>query len=305
MKLSVVTTLYKSSAFIDDFYEKISKEANKITDDYEVIFVNDGSPDDSLDKAIVLHQNHERVKVFNLSRNFGHHQAIMEGLDQSTGDYVFLIDVDLEEDPELIGLFWDKIHQSDNIDVVYGVQKKRKGGRFEKISGELFYNVFNAISSTKIPNNASTVRMMKRPYVDALLRFKEKELYLEGIFSFTGFNQDAIVIKKNSKGTSSYTLSKKIALLVNSITSFSSAPLTFIFYLGSFITFTSIIFIIYIVISKLIFHDILEGWTFIVASIWLLGGLILFSIGIIGVYLAKVFIETKSRPRTIVKNKYL
>ncbi len=305
MKLSVVTTLYKSSAFIDDFYEKISKEANKITDDYEIIFVNDGSPDDSLDKAIVLHQNHERVKVFNLSRNFGHHQAIMEGLDQSTGDYVFLIDVDLEEDPELIGLFWDKIHQSDNIDVVYGVQKKRKGGRFEKFSGELFYNIFNAISSTKIPKNASTVRMMKRPYVDALLRFKEKELYLEGIFSFTGFNQDAIVIKKDSRGTSSYTLSKKIALLVNSITSFSSSPLTFIFYLGSFITFTSIVFIIYIVISKLFFHNILEGWTFIVASIWLLGGLILFSIGIIGIYLAKVFTETKSRPRTIVKNKYL
>lgn len=140
MKLSIVTTLYKSSEYIDDFYQRISIEAYKITNDYEIIFVDDGSPDESLQKAIGLYQNDSKVKVIELSRNFGHHKAIMTGLSHAVGDYVFLIDSDLEEEPELLGRFWKELHKAEEIDVVYGVQETRKGGRFEKIVELYFIN---------------------------------------------------------------------------------------------------------------------------------------------------------------------
>ena len=128
MKLSIVTTLYKSSPYIDEFYVRISKEAQKITNDYEIIFVDDGSPDDSLLKVVALYERDSRVKVVELSRNFGHHKAIMTGLSCAKGDFVFLIDSDLEEAPELLGSFWNELQKEDDLDVVYGVQEKRKGG---------------------------------------------------------------------------------------------------------------------------------------------------------------------------------
>src|SRR6185369_8084865 len=126
MKLSIVTTLYYSEPFIKEFYNRITAEAKKITDSYEIIFVNDGSPDPSLAAAIELHKNDTHVKVFDLSRNFGHHKAIMTGLSHAKGDYVFLIDVDLEELPEWLGMFWKDMKNQTEFDVIYGVQDTRK-----------------------------------------------------------------------------------------------------------------------------------------------------------------------------------
>lgn len=120
MKLSIVTTLYKSSPYVDEFYERISKEAQKITDNYEIIFVDDGSPDDSLQKCITLHQQDKKVTVIELSRNFGHHKAIMIGLSHTQGFFVFLIDVGLEEEPELLGRFWQELQNDEGLDLVYG-----------------------------------------------------------------------------------------------------------------------------------------------------------------------------------------
>ena len=143
MKLSIVTTLYKSSEYVEEFYKRITKEAKKITDDYEIIFVDDGSPDDSLKKCVSLHKQDQKIKVIELSRNFGHHKAIMTGLSYAKGDFVFLIDSDLEEDPEFLEIFWEELQSGEDLDVVYGLQKSRKGGWFEKFSGGLFYKVFN------------------------------------------------------------------------------------------------------------------------------------------------------------------
>lgn len=143
MKLSIVTTLYYSAPYIEEFYKRIKTSIAKLNiTDYEIIFVDDGSPDNSLEVAKSIIAIDQNVSVIDLSRNFGHHKAIMTGLTHAKGDYIFLIDVDLEEEPELLELFW-KENDNDDVDVVYGIQRKRKGKIFEKISGFQFFIIFN------------------------------------------------------------------------------------------------------------------------------------------------------------------
>jgi len=167
MELSIVTTMYHSAPYIEEFYERVSKAAKKITGDYEIIFVNDGSPDNALDIAVALHEKDSRVIVVDLSRNFGHHRAMMTGLGYARGEKVFLIDCDLEEEPELLATFHEKFTK-DGCDVVYGVQKTRKGGAFERITGNLFYTVFNRLSGIRMPHNLVTARLMSGRYVKSL-----------------------------------------------------------------------------------------------------------------------------------------
>ncbi len=304
MKLSIVATLYHSSSYVDEFYERITKEVLQITDDYEIIFVDDGSPDDSLQKCISLHNKDKKVKVIELSRNFGHHKAIMTGLSHAKGDFVFLIDVDLEEEPELLGKFWNELQGSEDIDVIYGVQENRKGGWFERWSGGLFWNIINFLSTTKIPHNMITARLMTNQYNKELLRYKESELFIGGIWADAGFNQREIKVYKSSSSTTTYTTRKKISLLVNSITSFSSKPLVYIFNIGLVTTFISFLFILKLVFDKVFFDIAFEGWTSLIVSVWFFGGLIILLLGIIGIYLSKIFIEVKNRPYSIVRKFY-
>lgn len=302
MKLSIVTTLYKSSPYIDEFYVRISKEAQKITNDYEIIFVDDGSPDDSLLKAVVLYERDSRVKVVELSRNFGHHKAIMTGLSYVKGEFVFLIDSDLEEAPELLGNFWEELQKENGLDVVYGVQEERKGGWFERWSGAIFYSIFIYLSDMKIGRNQIMARLMSRRYVDNLIAHRDRAIFLGGLFELTGFNQKSIVCKKIHKGDTSYTFAKRLAQALNSIVSFSAKPLYIISLLGMLIFLLSIFYIFYLIIAKLFFFDPISGWTSILVSIYFLGGLVLFSIGIIGIYVNKIFEEVKNRPYSIIKN---
>ncbi len=303
MKISVVTTLYYSSGYIQEFYSRIHTQIRQITNDYEIIFVNDGSPDSSLEVATNLIQKDPAIIVLDLSRNFGHHKAIMTGLKESSGDLVFLIDCDLEEEPELLLPFYTKMLETDS-DVVYGIQKKRKGNLFEKYSGHFFYNFRNYIIQEKIPENIFIARLMKREYVEGLLQFKEKELSLDNIFYYTGYKQTPFFAHKHSKGTSTYSFKKKFQLAINSITSFSSRPLLFIFNTGVFITFFSFLYVALLVFNYFLFGRSVEGWTSLIASVWLLGGIIILFVGIIGIYLSKIFTETKDRPFTIIKTKY-
>jgi putative glycosyltransferase len=302
MKLSIVTTLYKSSQYIDEFYTRISKEAQIITDDYEIIFVDDGSPDDSLQKAVSLYEKDSRVKVIELSRNFGHHKAIMTGLSHAKGEFVFLIDCDLEEEPELLGQFWEELQNEKNLDVVYGVQESRKGNWFERFSGGLFWKLINFMSPIKIPSNMITARLMTIKYVQSLIEYKESEIFIGGIWADTGFKQKEIEVKKGSQSETTYTLKRKLELFLNSITSFSSKPLIYIFYIGLITTFFSTAFILKLLIDKLFFGLAFEGWTSLIVSVWFFGGLIILLLGIIGIYLSKIFIEVKQRPYTIVRN---
>ena len=304
MKLSIVTTLYKSSPYVDEFYERISKEAQKITDNYEIIFVDDGSPDDSLQKCITLHQQDKKVTVIELSRNFGHHKAIMTGLSHAQGDFVFLIDVDLEEQPELLGKFWEELQNGEDLDVVYGVQRARKGGWFEKVTGDLFYRLCNKIAHIKLPKNAITCRLTTSQYNKALISHQESEIFLLGLWVISGFNQKGVYVKKYSTSDTTYNARRKISLLFNFLTSFSSFPLKIIFYIGFTISFVSSTYITWIVIQKIFFDVSLEGWTSLIVSIWFLGGVMLLSIGVIGIYISKIFSETKQRPNTIIRKKY-
>ena len=164
MKISVVTTLYNSAPYISEFVNRARTELTKLTDDYEIILVDDGSPDDSLRIALELLPAEPQLKVIELSRNFGHHKAIMTGLEHATGDLIFLIDVDLEEPPELLGQFSQTL-RDEKLDVVFGFQKARKGALLERLGGHLAWRFLNLFLPVKIPYNHSTIRLMTRDYV--------------------------------------------------------------------------------------------------------------------------------------------
>jgi putative glycosyltransferase len=305
MKLSIVTTLYKSSLYVNEFYARISKEAQKITDNFEIIFVDDGSPDDSLQKCITLHQQDQKVTVVELSRNFGHHKAIMTGLLHAQGDFVFLIDVDLEEEPELLESFWHELQSDEDLDVVYGVQEKRKGRWFERWTGKLYYNLFNYMADEgHATKNLSTVRLMNKNYVNQFILFKEKDFFFAPISELVGFNQKPIIIEKLDISDTTYTFLHKYNILINSIFSFSIKPLYFIFYFGLLITLLSFVFAGGLVFNKLVYNSSMEGWTSVMALISLLGGIVIFFLGIISIYISKIFTESKNRPFSIVKKIY-
>jgi putative glycosyltransferase len=304
MKLSIVTTLYQSGPHISEFHKRISSVAQRLVgDDYEIILVNDGSPDNSLDLAIKLTEQDSHVTVVDLSRNFGHHKAMMTGLAHAEGKRVFLIDSDLEEEPEWLLTFESQMNK-EKCDVVYGVQEQRKGKLFERWSGRWFYRSFKLLTGLALPENVVTARLMSKRYVDSLLRHTEREVFMAGLWYITGFTQSSQTIKKYSTSDTTYTLRQKMSLFVNSVTSFSNAPLIGIFYIGISISLFSGIYIFYLLIQWIFLAKPLSGWLSVVASIWLLGGMIISFIGVIGIYLSKIYSETKQRPYTIVKQMY-
>jgi putative glycosyltransferase len=303
VQLSIVTTLYRSAPYIAEFHRRASLAASAITSDYEVVMVHDGSPDDSLAVALECVARDERVRVVDLSRNFGHHKAMMTGLMYARGDLIFLVDSDLEEEPELLSTFADTLRATE-ADVVYGVQAGRRGGVFERWTGALFFKTFNLLSDFPIPENLVTVRLMTRRYVDALLNHRERETIIAGLWTITGFRQVPIEVTKHAASATTYNLGRKIAILVDSITSFSRRPLEIIFYLGLGIGSLAALAALYLVIRRVFFGILLPGWPSLIVSVWFLGGLILTCLGIIGIYLSRIFIETKQRPYTIVRQVY-
>lgn len=304
MKLSIVVTLYQSATYINEFHERAIAAAKRVVgDDYEIVFVNDGSPDNSLDMAIRISEQNSHVVIVDLSRNFGHHKAMMTGMAHAKGELVFLIDSDLEEEPEWLELFSRRIIH-EGCDVVYGVQERRKGDWFERWSGQWFYRFFKMLTGLSLPENVVTTRLMTRRYVDALLRHQEREVFMAGLWHITGFDQRPQVVMKHNTSATTYTFRRKMSLLVNSVTSFTNAPLVSIFYIGIVISLFAVTYIAFLVFSWLYFEKSMSGWTSVMASIWLLGGLIISFIGVVGIYLSKIFSETKQRPYTIVRQIY-
>ena len=304
MKLSIVSTLYHSAAYIDEFHRRATAAACEWAgDSYEIVLVNDGSPDSSLEQAVAWSRKDPRVVVVDLSRNFGHHKAIMTGLAHSLGDWVFLVDSDLEEEPEWLRDFAAHL-QKQGGDVVYGVQRTRKGGWFERWSGGLFYRLMAAISGVEMHPNMVTARLMTRRYVDALLRHEEREVDIGGLWSATGFAQSAFTVNKHNTSATTYTLSRRVAVLVNSITSFSNWPLVAIFYIGVAIFLASATVTAAVIVQWTLLDKPVSGWTSLIVSVWLLGAMIISFLGVIGIYLAKMFSEVKGRPYTIVREVY-
>ncbi len=302
MKLSIVTTLYQSATYIDEFHRRVSTEARKLVgEEFEIVMVNDGSPDDSLERAVTLHRADPHVVVVDLSRNFGHHKAMMTGLAHSRGERVFLIDSDLEEEPEWLGEFNANM-QNSGADAVYGVQASRRGGALERLTGRWFYRLFRLLTGVQQPDNIVTARLMTRRYVEALVAHRERELNIGGLWVVTGFRQVGHVVVKQASSPTTYTLARKLGHLVNAITSFSSLPLVLTFYLGVAISTTAAVFIGYLLFRYFFVAAPPDGYTSILASIWLFSGLIVMVLGIQGIYIAKIFSEVKQRPYTIVRD---
>lgn len=301
MKISVVATLFHSEKYVEEFYHRCLKSIISVTDDYEFIFVDDGSPDLANKSVLNIQKVDNRVILIELSRNFGHHQAMLTGLKHCTGEYIFLIDTDLEEEPELFTLFWEEMQKNPTCDVVFGRQAERKGNWFEKISGSIFYKFLSFFIAFEYPNNALTARLMRQNYVQSLHLFTERSLELWGVFHLAGFHQKEVVVHKGYKGSSTYTFTKKLNVAFETITSLSNRPLYFIFFLGMLITFFSIVNLVVILYKKYILQHQIEGWASLIASIWFIGGLIIFILGIISVYLAKIFVEVKQRPISVIK----
>lgn len=302
--LSIVSTLYQSADHLAEFVARCHTAASQMAGaDYEILLVNDGSPDDSLALALKMAEGDPRLTIVDLSRNFGHHRALMVGLDLSVGAHVFLIDSDLEEDPDWLGPFHAQMRDSD-ADVVFGVQEARKGGAFERVSGRVFYRVMNRLSGLQLHDGLVTARLMTRRYVDALLLHEEREIMLAGLWQITGFAQVPLAVKKASSDRSSYTLSKKIALMENAITSFSIEPLRIIFKVGLLVSSAMFSFIIYLCAAWLFVADPPSGWTALITAVLFSSGVMMVFLGVIGVYVGKIYLEVKRRPYAIIRKVY-
>ena len=304
MKLSIVATLYRSASYIEEFLTRSTTVARQLVgDSFEIVLVNDGSPDNSLEIAVAQIAQFPRLKVVDLSRNFGHHKAMMTGLAHATGEHVYLLDSDLEEEPEWLFEFW-RTMQDEHADMVYGVQRARKGSLYERITGPLFYRLFRALTGIVQPDNIVTARVMSRRFVDALLLHQEREINIGGLWIITGFRQVKAVVKKHATSPTTYTLGRKLDHLINAVTSFSSLPLIFTFYAGLLISFSAVLYITYSVLLRLLQPTVPVGFTALIASIWFFSGLIVFFLGVQGIYLAKIFTEVKQRPYTIIREVY-
>ena len=303
MKLSIVTTLYRSALDIDEFHRRAMQAAEAIANDIEMVIVNDGSPDNSLDLALALQRADPRIVIVDLARNFGHHKALMTGLAHAAGDLIFLIDSDLEEQPEDLEQLYQRFRQGD-CDVVYGILESRRGGLVQKLPGALFFRFLEALSDHPIPRNVFTARLMTRDYVRALLRHRDREFSIAHLWQVTGFRQQPIALKKLSLSPTSYTLRRRVEMAIRDITTTSSRLLYLIFYVGISIFGLSIAVILYFLGRYFTSGIGVDGFTSQIVSIWFLGGLITFILGILGIYMANILAETKRRPLTSVRRVY-
>jgi putative glycosyltransferase len=303
-RLSVVTTLFHSEGYVLELYQRLTIEAKKLAgNEYEIIFVNDGSPDQSLDKVVEIAKKDGKVTVIDLSRNFGHHQAMMSGLSYAKGNLIFLIDSDLEEMPEWLSIFSLKMENTKS-DVVFGIQEKRRGNIFERVTGEFFYRLFRLLTRLNQDNNITTARLMTKRYVRALLKYQESEINIGGLWILAGFKQESIAVTKVTSSPTTYSFGKKLDLFINAVTSFSALPLVFIFYSGVLISLTALLFIFWLLFRYMFYITPPDGYVSTIASVWFFSGLIILYAGILGIYISKIFIEVKNRPNIVIRDIY-
>jgi putative glycosyltransferase len=299
MKLSIVTTLYNSALFVAEFHRRATEAAVRLGVKHEIVIVDDGSSDSSLEIALGLAKRDPSLRVVELSRNFGHHKALMAGMEHATGDLIFLIDVDLEEPPELLEPFYQELMRN-HWDVVYGYQEQRKGGLLDRYGGRLAWYVITKLYSVRAPVNQCTVRLMRRDFVQSLLLHKESNPVIGALWVITGYRQFGMPIKKQARKDVSYTVLMRIRALLNGITSFSTVPLKAMIVFGMSMSLFSFLFGLVVVAEKLLYNTAV-GWASIMASLWFLGGVIIFCTGVLGIYISAIFIETKRRPYVIVR----
>ena len=303
MRLSLVTSLYNSSSHLAEFYQRSKDVCMQIApESHEIILVNDGSPDSSLAIALALRKKDKCVKVIDLSRNHGHHKALMIGLRAAEADLIYVLDCDLEESPEWCGLFKNELEKY-KVDLVFGFQGKRRGQGIERLAGRLFYSVFNLLAGVRIHPNQTVARLMTDEYRRALIAYGERDVFFAGLCELAGFRQLPFQVVKGSGSQTTYNLSRKVGMFVASITSFSSKPLIIIFYAGLLVSIISLASCIVLVLIWLLKISPVSGWISLMSSLWLIGGLLMLFLGVIGIYLAKIFDEVKRRPYATIRHE--
>jgi putative glycosyltransferase len=301
-ELSVVTMLYRSEGYVREFHRRISAAASALTPAYEIVYVDDGSPDGAATLVREVLETDAHVVLVELSRNFGHHPAAVAGLAHARGRRVFILDIDLEEQPEWLASFAARM-EATGADVVFGVSRVRKGTFLRRVLGGAFWTLFNALSDIQVPANPCTVRIMSRRYIDALLTLPERNLFLAGNYAWLGFRQEPLAVEKGLRRTAStYTARRLVALFIEAVTSFTSYPLRLIFGTGVAIAALAVVAGSALAVYKLLDPEAISlGWSSLMLSIWFLGGVIISFLGVIGIYLAKIFNEAKGRPLFVVK----
>lgn len=305
MKLDVVIPCFNEEGNLNLLYDVLIKNLDDIH--YSLIFVNDGSVDKTLDILKELHhKNPEKVKVINLSRNFGQDAATYAGLKHSTSEYVASIDADLQHDPQYLSKMVRFLDENKEYDQISMVNKNRnKENAFIKFLKKSFYHIINKISDTKFVSGASDFRMYRRQVVEAIVSLEEKNRFSKGLSSWIGFNTYYMEyeVRNRHSGKTKYPLMAQFKYAFEGIVNFSVKPIRAISKFGLFISFISFIYLVYIIIKSLILKISIATITTLIFVIILLGGVQLIAIGLIGEYLTRTFTETKKRPIYIIKDK--
>lgn len=299
--ISVVVPVYKCDSCLEELYKRLVQTLESLADDFEIVLVNDASPDDSWSIIKSLADMDSRVKAVMLSRNFGQHYAITAGLDVATGEYVVVMDCDLQDKPEEITKLYGK--SLDGYDVVFGRRVERKDNLLKSMSSTLFYTLFNYLSDNKFDNTVANFSISKKCVIDNFKKLREHNRAFSLFIQWMGFNIAFvdIVHDKRFSGETSYSLSKLLNLALDIIVSQSNKPLRISIKFGFLISFISLIYGIYLIIKFFLFSIEVPGWTSIMVSLFFLIGLLFANMGILGLYIGKVFDETKGRPLYIVK----
>jgi dolichol-phosphate mannosyltransferase len=301
IKLSVIVPCFNEAEVIRHTHERLSQAVAAITLDYEIIYVDDGSRDNTAQLLRDIQAGASRAKVIRLSRNFGHQIAVSAGLQYARGQAVVLIDADLQDPPELIAEMMAKWR--DGYHVVYGQRTERSGEtKFKLWTARAFYRLINRLSEVPIPLDTGDFRLMDRAVVDALLRMPERHRLLRAMTSWVGFSQTAVLYSRAERfaGTSKYPLRKMLALAIDGIVSFSAAPLKLVTTVGLGFSALSVIGIIYAIALRLLTDNWVPGWTLIFIAVMLIGGLQFIFLGVMGEYIGRIYSEAKDRPLFVV-----
>lgn len=301
--ISVIVPVYNEAENLQELYDRLKKVLETITKKYQIIFVNDGSKDDSLSEILDLTKKSSNVYYINLSRNFGHQIAVSAGLEYCISDCTIIIDADLQDPPELIKDLYSKY--SEGYDVVYAKRKKREGESFlKKLTAKLYYRLLKRWVSFDIPLDAGDYRLISNKVVKAINKMPEKNKFLRAQIAWLGFKQTHVYFDREVRkhGKSAYSYSKMFRLAIDGITSFSDKPLLFVSRLGLVISIFSFLLILYAIFSHYVLKITITGWTSLLISTAFIGGIQLLSIGVIGEYIGRINSNVKNRPLYILES---
>ena len=308
-KISIIVPCYNEEEMIPIFYKEFSKTAKKLKKvEFEVIYVNDGSSDNSLREMKKLSKEEKCVKYISFSRNFGKEAAMLAGLEHASGDYIAIMDVDLQDPPEMIEVMYNEIKSNEDLDcIALKTNSHDDYGFVRKFFTNLFYKIISKMSKTEMVPGARDFRLMKRQMVDAIISMGEYNRYSKGLFSFVGFNTKWLTYKipERKAGKTTWNFFKLCAYAIDGILAFTTTPLTISAFIGVIFCLLSVIAIIVIIVKTLMFGDPVDGWPSIVCIMFFLSGIQLFCTGIIGAYLSKTYTEVKKRPIYIIREQDL